>query len=383
MGKYKTKGMKWDLLHEKAEWLFRKIVGSQNTSEDEELTRLADDVIDGKYILRKIRQQERFDYTQAYHKLVCSKKDFYSLTTWKVVATILLLIMTTTVVYLLQQPELVTYNDDVFVTAIKPGERKAYLIKHDGEEIELKSEDKIIPEQGIKIQVDSFGLNYTASDTINLQEKYYNTLIVPCGGEYSLTLCDGTRVWMNADSELRYPVQFAGNTREVSVIGEAYFDVQKQADKPFIVKTKLGNIAVLGTQFNVSSYPEKEQLITTLVAGEISCCLPNGENVILTPAQQLTINKDGVVALKNVDTKYFTCWKNGIFQFENARLEDIMDQLARWYDIHVFYTSDNVKQLHFSGDLSRFKNIDTFIEMFEKSSDAKLVLKGKTLIVGM
>ncbi|WP_099290891.1 MULTISPECIES: FecR family protein [unclassified Butyricimonas] len=377
--------MKWDLLHEKAEWLFRKITGLPDTpvNGDERLKHLADRIHDGKYILEKIRQQERFDYTRAYQKLVHSKKRFLLPAIWKVAAAILLLIGTTTVFYLLRQPEPVTYNDDIFVSAIKPGERKAYLIKHDGEEIELKSERKIIPERGANIQVDSSGLNYAMSDTVSLQEEYYNTLVVPRGGEYNLTLSDGTKVWLNADSELRYPVQFTGDTREVTVIGEAYFDVQKQADKPFIVKTGLGNITVLGTQFNISSYPEKERLITTLVTGKISYSLPGGKNIILSPDQQLTVNKDGTTALKEVDTHYFTCWKDGIFQFENAKLEDIMDQLARWYDIHVFYTSENVKHLHFSGDLSRFKNIDTFIEMFEKSSDAKLTLKGRTLIVGM
>ena len=377
--------MKWDLLHEKAEWLFRKITGLPDTpvNGDERLKHLADRIHDGKYILEKIRQQERFDYTRAYQKLVHSKKRFLLPAIWKVATAILLLIGTTTVFYLSRHPEPVTYNDDIFVTAIKPGERKAYLIKHDGEEIELKSERKIIPERGANIQVDSSGLNYAVSDTAGLQEEYYNTLVVPRGGEYNLTLSDGTKVWVNADSELRYPVQFTGDTREVTVIGEAYFDVQKQADKPFIVKTELGNITVLGTQFNISSYPEKERLITTLVTGKISCSLPDGKNIILSPDQQLTVNKDGTTALKEVDTHYFTCWKDGIFQFENAKLEDIMDQLARWYDIHVFYTSENVKHLHFSGDLSRFKNIDTFIEMFEKSSDAKLTLKGRTLIVGM
>ena len=377
--------MKWDLLHEKAEWLFRKITGLPDTpvNGDERLKHLADRIHDGKYILEKIRQQERFDYTRAYQKLVHSKKRFLLPAIWKVAAAILLLIGSTTVFYLSRHPEPVTYNDDIFVTAIKPGERKAYLIKHDGEEIELKSERKIIPERGANIQVDSSGLNYAVSDTAGLQEEYYNTLVVPRGGEYNLTLSDGTKVWVNADSELRYPVQFTGDTREVTVIGEAYFDVQKQADKPFIVKTELGNITVLGTQFNISSYPEKERLITTLVTGKISCSLPDGKNIILSPDQQLTVNKDGTTALKEVDTHYFTCWKDGIFQFENAKLEDIMDQLARWYDIHVFYTSENVKHLHFSGDLSRFKNIDTFIEMFEKSSDAKLTLKGRTLIVGM
>ena len=377
--------MKWDLLHEKAEWLFRKITGLSDTpvNGDERLKHLADRIHDGKYILEKIRQPERFAYPRAYQKLVRSKKRFLLPAIWKVAAAILLLTGTTTVFYLSRHPEPVTYNDDIFVTAIKPGERKAYLIKHDGEEIELKSERKIIPERGANIQVDSSGLNYAVSGTAGLQEEYYNTLVVPRGGEYNLTLSDGTKVWVNADSELRYPVQFTGDTREVTVIGEAYFDVQKQADKPFIVKTELGNITVLGTQFNISSYPEKERLITTLVTGKISCSLPDGKNIILSPDQQLSVNKDGTTALKEVDTHYFTCWKDGIFQFENAKLEDIMDQLARWYDIHVFYTSENVKHLHFSGDLSRFKNIDTFIEMFEKSSDAKLTLKGRTLIVGM
>ena len=177
--------MKWDLLHEKAEWLFRKITGLPDTpvNGDERLKHLADRIHDGKYILEKIRQQERFDYTRAYQKLVHSKKRFLLPAIWKVAAAILLLIGTTTVFYLSRHPEPVTYNDDIFVTAIKPGERKAYLIKHDGEEIELKSERKIIPERGANIQVDSSGLNYAVSDTAGLQEEYYNTLVVPRGGE--------------------------------------------------------------------------------------------------------------------------------------------------------------------------------------------------------
>ena len=157
----------------------------------------------------------------------------------------------------------------------------------------------------------------------------------------------------------------------------------KQEGKPFIVKTSLGNITVLGTQFNVSIYPGKETLETTLVEGKVSCNLPDGENAILKPNQQLLIAKDGKYSVKTVNTKYYTCWKDGNFLFEEMRLEDILEQLSRWYDIHIFYSNEEVKDLHFSGDLSRFKNIDTFIEMFKKSSDVKLTLQGKTLTVGL
>ncbi len=374
--------MKWDSLHEKSTGLFRKLTGLSDTpTDDGTLERLA-----GKMrgnIKEKIRQQERFDYTRAYHKLVHPQKRFLSIRVAGVAAAVLLLLGSTIAYYLMQQPDTKIYYDDVFVTAVKPGERKAYLIKHDGEEIALKNETRTIHDRGTSIQADSTGLDYTATDSVPVQEELYNTLIVPRGGEYNLILADGTRVWLNANSELRYPVRFTGNTREVTVTGEAYFDVQKQNGKPFTVKTRLGNITVLGTQFNVTSYPEKEQLITTLVSGKVACKLPNGENIILSPDQQLTVGKNGTTEIKKVNTLYYTSWKDGMFLFENMKLEEIMDQLARWYDIHVFYTSENVKNLHFSGDLSRFKNIDTFIEMFEKSSDAKLTLKGKTLIVGM
>ena len=374
--------MKWDSLHEKSAWLFKKLTGLTDTPAGDEVLEDLANKIPGE-IKEKIRQQERFDHTRAYYKLVHPKKEFLSGWTIRVAAAILLLLGSTIAYYLMQQPDTKMYYDDVFVTAVKPGERKAYLIKHNGEEITLKNEAQTIHERGTSIQADSAGLNYTVMDTIPVQEELYNTLIVPRGGEYNLTLADGTKVWLNADSELRYPVRFTRDTREVTVIGEAYFDVQKQNGRPFIVKTRLGNITVLGTQFNVTSYPEKEQLITTLVSGKVACKLPNGENIILAPDQQLTVDKNGTAEIKKVNTLYYTSWKDGMFLFENMKLEEIMDQLARWYDIHVFYSSENVKNLHFSGDLSRFKNIDTFIEMFEKSSDAKLTLKGQTLIIGM
>ena len=377
--------MKWNALYDKTEWLLRKITEhTREPIDDEALNQLAEKLEEKGYVYKKLREQQRFDYLKAYRQVVQPKRRRVSPGLLKIAAAIIILIGTGTFIYFQQSPRYEVHYDDIIFAEVHPGGRKAFLIKHDGQEVELGRDTGRISEQnGVDIHVDSTGLWY---ETENIQapgETLYNTLIVPRGGEYTLTLSDGTKVWLNADSELKYPVRFSGDTREVSVSGEAYFEVTKQAGKPFIVKTSLGNITVLGTEFNVCNYPEKGKLVTTLVKGKVSCNLPNGKNIILAPDQQLLVKKDGDCELKTINTKYFTCWKDGMFLFEEMRLEDILDQLARWYDIHIFYTSEVVKSLHFSGDLSRFKNIDTFIEMFEKSSDVKLTLKGKTLMVGL
>ena len=267
-------------------------------------------------------------------------------------------------------------------SSIAPGSSKAILTIGKDKTIYIERDSNINIhkiDSNVFIQHNTLQYKKTAQATDNEIHK----LNIPRGGEFFVCLSDGTKVWLNADSELKYPVQFVGETREVSVKGEAYFEVTKQEGKPFIVKTSLGNITVLGTQFNVSIYPGKETLETTLVEGKVSCNLPDGENAILKPNQQLLIAKDGKYSVKTVNTKYYTCWKDGNFLFEEMRLEDILEQLSRWYDIHIFYSNEEVKDLHFSGDLSRFKNIDTFIEMFKKSSDVKLTLQGKTLTVGL
>ena len=377
--------MKWNALSDKTEWLLKKITEhTEEPIDDNMLKQLADKLQEKGYVSKKLREQQRFNYLKAYQQVVQPRKRWVSPGLLKIAAAIIILIGTGTFLYFQQLPELTPTPDELFLTEVHPGTRKAFLIKHDGLEIELKGDSVKIDEQnGINIHIDSMGLRYDTEQAQQQTATLYNTLVVPRGGEYSLVLADGTKVWLNADSELRYPIQFTGNTREVSVVGEAVFEVTKQEGKPFIVKTSLGNITVLGTQFNVCNYPGKEKLVTTLVQGKVSCVLPNGKSIVLAPDQQLSINGNGESKLRTVDTKYFTCWKDGMFLFEEMRMEDILEQLSRWYDIHIFYTNEEVKDLHFSGDLSRFKDIITFIEMFEKSADVKLTLKGNTLTVGL
>lgn len=377
--------MKWKVLPDKVEELFRKFTErTEDPVDDEFLNQLTEKLQKRGYIQKKFQEQQRFDYRKVYQQVVRPRRNRVIPGVFKITAAIIILIGTVTFLYLQQFPRQDFPQEEVILSEVYPGERKAFLIKHNGQGIELKGDHVKIDEQNdINIHIDSTGLRYDSEYILSLPEVQYNTLVVPRGGEFSLVLADGTKVWLNADSELKYPVQFVGETREVSVKGEAYFEVTKQEGKPFIVKTSLGNITVLGTQFNVSIYPGKETLVTTLVEGKVSCNLPDGENAILKPNQQLLIAKDGKYSVKTVNTKYYTCWKDGNFLFEEMRLEDILEQLSRWYDIHIFYSNEEVKDLHFSGDLSRFKNIDTFIEMFKKSSDVKLTLQGKTLTVGL
>lgn len=375
--------MNWDELHDKSEWLFRKFFkDSGEATNDQKLERLARKLGEKGYIREKIEEQEQFDYRKAYREVIGKSKTRRLSRMVKIAAAILLLLGSGSLIYLMRnKPHEI--RKQVIMANIHSGCQKAFLIKHDGQEMELKQVRQLIQEQnGINILVDSSGIHYEKGEELPLQKIIYHTLIVPRGGEFSLTLSDGTKVWLNADSRLVYPVRFADSTREVTVSGEAYFEVRHDTI-PFIVKTDRGSINVLGTSFNVNNYPGNREAVTTLVNGKIAYSLPDGGEIILVPNQQVSINANGQTTLKTVDTQYATSWKEGMFLFQEMRLEDIMNQLERWYDVHTFYTNESVKDLHFSGDLSRFKNIDTFIEMFEKSSDITIEVQGKNIIIGI
>ena len=376
--------MKWNSLFDKSEWLFRQLLNKEEEipCEDSSLKDLARKLSDDQYLHKRIEEQERFDYLKAYHKNIVTSKKVIISSYLKIACILLLLIGSGTFLYIWQKQNTPQYGNEMYFTDIHPGKQQALLITHDGQKVKLNRDSgQIIRQDGTIIQIDTTGLHYTPSAQVPTG-IIYNTLVIPWGGEFFLTLSDGTKVWLNSDSRLEYPVNFADSVREVTISGEAYFEVN-HTDTPFIVKTDKGDIRVLGTEFNVNNYPKSREAVTTLVNGKIAYCLPDGKQLILTPNQQITINANGQTEIKTVDTRYATSWKNGMFLFQEMRLEDIMNQLERWYDIHVFYTHERAKNLHFSGDLSRFKNIGTFIEMFEKSSDLKIEVQGKNLIIGM
>ena len=208
-----------------------------------------------------------------------------------------------------------------------------------------------------------------------------NTITVPAGQRANLTLADGTNVWLNARSEMRYPAVFTGNKREITLDGEAYFEVTHNEDKPFVVQTNKCNVEVLGTKFNVSAYADEYVTTTTLVEGAVSIsgkCI--GEARILRPNEQLVLDQvSGDVEVKNVDVDYYTAWKDGMFRFRDVRLEEIMRVVERWYDMTVVYEDECVKDLHFGFNMSRLETIEPLLNIFELNGKIKITKEGKVL----
>ena len=198
-----------------------------------------------------------------------------------------------------------------------------------------------------------------------------------------MVLADGTKVWLNADSKLRFPVSFTAERREVYLEGEAYFEVAKDSEHPFIVHISRGAIEVLGTGFNVRDYREEQKTVTTLVQGKVVYRSERqpGREIMLEPGFQIKDEEGGSLQPRKVDVILYTGWKDGKYVFENATLEEIMQVLSRWYDIAVFYKREEVKKLHFTGDLERYKTINDFLEFMEIGGNVRFSIKGKTVLI--
>lgn len=273
-----------------------------------------------------------------------------------------------------------------------PVKKRAKLILSDGAEVDLTGDGNSLLAEGGKIVnvgpqgVDYRGLNGTeevAGTSFTGGEVAYNTIEIPRGGEYSLTLEDGSVVWLNADSKLRYPVTFVEGKRRVFLEGEAYFEVKKDATKPFIVSTSAGDITVLGTSFNVKNYSNEPGIFTTLVEGSVSFMIANGskERVIL-PGQQLSyLPEQGLMEVKEVNVLDVISWKERYFRFTDMPLESIMNALSRWFDVEISYENPKIKERCFSGNLDRYSTIEPFIKVIESGSGLSFKLEGNRLII--
>lgn len=222
-------------------------------------------------------------------------------------------------------------------------------------------------------------LVYTANPTTNIE---YHTLQVPKGSKpMQLQLADGSRVWLNTASSITFPNVFTGNKRNVSITGEAYFEVAHNAAKPFIVKVNDMKVEVLGTHFNINSYSDGDYIKTTLLEGKIKIDNNNSSNKFLYPGQQAQLNKAGNLRIINhVDINEVMAWKEGNFLFDNYDIYEVMKQLQRWYDVDVEYQTQNIHQ-HFEGILSRNVSLSKVLEMLEKSSNIKFTINGKKVII--
>jgi transmembrane sensor len=211
-------------------------------------------------------------------------------------------------------------------------------------------------------------------------ETLYNTLINPRGSKVvAISLSDGTKVWLNAETTLRYPTAFAGKDRRVEISGEAYFEVAHDAHKPFYVTRTGMEIKVLGTHFNVNSYDDGSPASVTLLEGSVKVS-SQGNHSMLTPGQQALMNGTAIKVIDNVDTDEVLAWKNGKFQFgENTSIETIMNQVARWYNVQVEYRG-TVTQ-HFWGSVSRDVNVSQVLHKIESTGGVKFRIEGNKVLV--
>lgn len=271
---------------------------------------------------------------------------------------------------------------------INPGTSKAVLELANGAQVILGSahSNHTITEQGINIQNTDSSLVYLTGNTTN-QPLIYNTLTTPVGGEYQVQLADGTKVWLNAQSELQFPVAFSGATRTVRLSGEAYFEVAKNAEQPFIVETHHQHIEVLGTAFNITAYPNKNQTITTLVTGAVEARSSINSPTLfaekLKASQQLIIDhgNSGTVVVKTVDTYLYSAWKEGRLVYRNQSLSDILDDMKRWYNFDVKYSSEKTKNYRFSIDIPKYDSFDEVVNILELTGLINLETEGNTLMV--
>lgn len=206
----------------------------------------------------------------------------------------------------------------------------------------------------------------------------------PRGGEFKITLEDGTEVWLNAETQLRYPERFGDGERRVAVTGEAFFKVAKDSRRPFYVETAGQVVRVYGTEFNVHAYPEDKSVATTLVEGSIAlqAASGNGSQLMLMPGHQALFDKQSHEAsVKSVDTEVVTSWRSGSFVFENQNLGDIMQTLSRWYDFDYKFADASLAHTEFMGSIPRYGEFADVVEILETSGGLKFRIKGRTVII--
>lgn len=262
---------------------------------------------------------------------------------------------------------------------IPAGIKKAELILANGQVIEIDKDTLDIQEKnGVNIAYREGSLSYEQKE--QTQELVYNELKVPVGGECFITLADGTRVWLNAGTKLRYPIAFVRERREVFLEGEAYFEVTKE-NRTFIVNTSFGDVCVLGTEFGVTAYSSDPVCYTTLVQGKVSFTTEKSHPIVITPGEQVTTSKSGIVEKRSVDVEEYVGWKDGLYVFKEKRLGEIMKTLERWYGISVFFRQAALQDIPFTGNLKRYDNINVFLDALTRTGDLAYQINGNCVIL--
>lgn len=272
--------------------------------------------------------------------------------------------------------------NQTYISGLSTDRPAAELILPDGKK-RLLSQEKttvILSDSNREMRTDKQTLIVASNDIIVREPEYY-TMNVPYGAEYNLKLPDGTKIYLNAGSSLRYPDQFSGETREIFLTGEAYFEVAPDSLHPFIVHTAEVAVRVLGTSFNVNAYPDGKWIKTTLVQGQIETRCGE-KSFIMKPGTQVAYNKEtGKAECIPVNTRQYTSWKNGYYDFEDMPLGELMQIFTRWYNVKIEFAKPELEDMKFSGRLKRYDDLHPLFEMLEYTRDIRFIVGEDKIVI--
>lgn len=315
-------------------------------------------------------------------------RHFHLFTPMRVAASVALLMLLGTAAYFKLQPDDKPQQSITVATSNKPAEiivaggNKATLTLADGSKVVLDDAQNgvLSAVAGVSISKNAKGeINYSSTAEKSAPNQI-NILETPRGGIYQVTLADGTHVWLNSASRLKYPVSFSANERRVELEGEAYFEVAHRDKQPFRVISNKQTIEVLGTHFNVSTYPEQTRTRTTLLEGSVKVMSADSQShTTLKPGQEAATD-GSTVKTRNVDTDLAVAWKEGLFRFDHDDIQTIMNKISRWYDVDVIYR-DDVKDIRFGGSVSRFSDIEKVLNKLELTNTIHFKIEGRRIYV--
>jgi ferric-dicitrate binding protein FerR (iron transport regulator) len=269
---------------------------------------------------------------------------------------------------------------------IVPGGDKAYLTLANGTSIVLDDAKNgaLTSQSGVKVSKAGNGVvvyEFNKSAEAGNLASQFNTITTPRGGQYQVVLADGTHVWLNAASSIRFPQAFNGPQRLVEVSGEAYFEVAKDKSHPFIVQANGTKVQVYGTHFNVNAYPDNNNVTTTLLEGSVQMS-SNGQATMLIPGEQgVSMTSGGAIRVSKADLQQTMAWKNGYFIFHDLSIVEVMKQVSRWYDVDIEYQDEAVKSNEFGGAISRYKSITELLDNMQLTRSIHYKIDGRRVII--
>ena len=384
---------KTKLDHETEDWLIAFLSGELDEREEENVrvwleasqeNRNAYESLMKDYLrIRWVQENVQIREEQAKKIIFSSLKKKRNLTPYYGVAASIAVLLIVTLFFFIREDKQIV-SEKLVTSEIKPIQSKAILVLSTGEQIQLtKSTQKIQEQDGSVLKIDSvMGVQYDSLSTKRAEKPIYNKIVVPRGGEYFVTLSEGTKVWLDADSELEYPVFFSGDFREVKLKGNAYFCVTKKNDKPFVVRAGEFSLKVYGTEFNVNAY-DLQNIETVLVNGSIGfkANISTPERMMAPNELAVSDSRTGQSEIHQVDIYPYIAWKNQNIVFVNERLESIMEKMARWYDVTVFFQDESLKDLRFDCNMRRYTDIRDLFFFLEKTSNARFALNGRTVVI--